>query len=232
MLAVEKDVYSAFLHLLAQRTVTAWDKEKTHKADLHEQVDLLRNWDGQMEKSLAAPVLARLLFQQVRSRLAEMASPGHGDIYSYEMSPWVVERYGREELLLPALSKAYEEGRKLQGGILKNWNYGAYNELEIKQPVGSQIPLIGSYFNIGPVPMSGSSTTIKQTTRRLGPSMRFVADLSSWDQSLNNITAGESGQFLSWHYKDQWDAYYAGQSFPMQFQKVAVKATLRIRALP
>ncbi|HME09611.1 MAG TPA: penicillin acylase family protein [Bryobacteraceae bacterium] len=232
MLVVAKDVYSPFLHLLAQRTVAAWDKEKTHKADLHEQVDLLRNWNGQMEKSLPAPVLARLLFQQVRSRLAEMASPGHGDIYSYEMSTWVVEKYGREELLLPALSKAYEEGRKLQGGLLKNWSYGAYNELEIKQPVGSQIPLIGSYFNIGPVPMSGSSTTIKQTTRRLGPSMRFVADLSSWDQSLNNITAGESGQFLSWHYKDQWDAYYAGQSFPMQFQKVAVKATLLVRALP
>ncbi len=232
MLVVEKDVYSSFLHLLAKRTVAAWDHEKTHKADLRDQVELLRNWNGQMEKSLAAPLLARLLFLQVRLSLAEMASPGHGDIYSYEMSPWVVERYGREDLLLPALSKAFEEGRKLQGGILKNWNYGAYNELEIRQPVDSQIPLIGSYFNIGPVPMSGSSTTIKQTTRSLGPSMRFVADLSSWDQSWNNITAGESGQVLSWHYKDQWDAYYTGRSFPMQFEKVEAKATLRVKALP
>ena len=234
MLAVQKDVYSAFCHLLAQRTVAAWDaaldKETTHKADLKEAVELLRTWNGQMEKSLAAPLLATLLFQQMRWSLAETASPGRGGLYSYDMSPWVVEQHGREDMLLPALGKAYEEGRKLQGGLLKNWNYGAYNELEIKQPVGDQIPLAGRYFNIGPVAMSGSSTTVKQTTRKMGPSMRFVADLSSWDHSLNNITAGESGQFLSWHYKDEWDAYYVGRSFPMQFEKVDVKAVLRVKA--
>ena len=56
--------------------------------------------------------------------------------------------------------------------------------------------------------------------------MRFVADLADWEHSLNNITIGESGQFLSRHYKDQWDAYYAGRSFPMQFGKVEAKETL------
>ncbi len=64
------------------------------------------------------------------------------------------------------------------------------------QPVLSQLPLIGKYFNIGPVAMSGGSTTIKQTTRRLGPSMRMVVDLADLDNSLQNITIGESGQPL------------------------------------
>jgi penicillin amidase len=77
--------------------------------------------------------------------------------------------------------------------------------------------------------MSGSSTSIKQTTLVLGPSMRFVADFSDWDHSLNNLTIGESGQFLSSHYKDQWDAYYTGRSFPMQFQRVDAKSTLDIQ---
>jgi penicillin amidase len=77
--------------------------------------------------------------------------------------------------------------------------------------------------------MSGSSTSIKQTTLVLGPSMRFVADFSDWDHSLNNLTIGESGQFLSSHYKDQWDAYYTGRSFPMQFQRVDAKSTLSIQ---
>jgi penicillin amidase len=92
--------------------------------------------------------------------------------------------------------------------------------------VGSQLPLIGTYFNIGPVEMSGSSTTIKQTSSALGPSMRFVADLGNWDGSLNNIDIGQSGQILSRHYKDQWDAYYVGRSFPMQFDRVEAKDTL------
>ena len=81
---------------------------------------------------------------------------------------------------------------------------------------------------MGPVRMSGSSTTVKQTTRKLGPSMRFVADLSDWDKSLNNITVGESGQILSPHYRDQWDAYYVGRSFPMQFRKVDAQQTLTV----
>jgi penicillin amidase len=132
----------------------------------------------------------------------------------------------QDAVLLACLKDAIEEGSKEQGSSVSRWNYGLFNELEIKQPVGSQIPLVGRYFNIGPVPMSGSSTTVKQTTKRLGPSMRFVADTSDWDKSLNNLTIGESGEILSSHYKDQWDAYYAGHSFPMQFRKINAKDTL------
>ena len=77
--------------------------------------------------------------------------------------------------------------------------------------------------------MSGSSTTIKQTTRRMGPSMRMIVDLSDLDRSMQNITVGESGQRLSTHYKDQWDAYYGATSFPMQFGKIDAKSTLVVR---
>ena len=45
---------------------------------------------------------------------------------------------------------------------------------------------------------------------------------------MNNITIGESGQILSRHYKDEWDAYYAGRSFPMQFKNVDAQATLTV----
>jgi penicillin amidase len=92
--------------------------------------------------------------------------------------------------------------------------------------VGGQLPLIGRYFNIGPVPMSGSPSSIKQTTQRLGPSLRMVIDLGNLDQSLANIITGESGHVLSRHYKDQWGAYYGGTSFPMQFDKLEAKDTL------
>ena len=66
--------------------------------------------------------------------------------------------------------------------------------------------------------MSGSTTSVKQTSRRLGPSMRFVADLSDWDKSLNNVTLGQSGHVLSFHFKDQWKKYWAAESFPMRWK--------------
>ena len=44
--------------------------------------------------------------------------------------------------------------------------------------------------------------------------------------SLLNLPTGESGQVLSSHYKDQWNAYYAGRSYPMQFRSVQAKHVL------
>jgi acyl-homoserine lactone acylase PvdQ len=41
-----------------------------------------------------------------------------------------------------------------------------------------------------------------------------------------NITAGQSGQVLSAHYRDQWDAYYAARSFPLEFGHVVAKDVL------
>ena len=76
--------------------------------------------------------------------------------------------------------------------------------------------------------MGGASTTVKQTTPRLGPSLRFVADLDDWDRSFANITIGQSGQVLSPHYKDQWKAYDAGTSFPMRFRNIEAKHVLAV----
>jgi len=54
--------------------------------------------------------------------------------------------------------------------------------------------------------------------------------LADWDRSLLNETIGQSGQVLSSHYRDQWDDYYAGHSFPMQFRKIEAASTLEFRA--
>jgi penicillin amidase len=77
--------------------------------------------------------------------------------------------------------------------------------------------------------MSGSTTTVKQTSRTVAPSMRMNADLGDWERSLFNIPIGQSGQILSSHYKDQWADYYNARSYPMQFGKVEATSTLRFQ---
>jgi penicillin G amidase len=236
MLGVEKDVYSAFLSFLSARIVAAYDRKKPAKPELAEAVKLLRSWNGQMEQRTAAPLVITLAYDRLRAAVVHAAFPGAPDIYDPYMAPAAIQRIvesgGRgffrdsDDALLAALDAAIVEGRKTQGGDLARWDYGRFNLLSIKHPVGSRLPLIGDYFNIGPVEMSGSGTTIKQTSLLLGPSMRFIADLADWDRSLNNLDIGESGQILSRHYKDQWAAYYVGRSFPMQFDKVEAKDTL------
>ncbi len=238
ILSVQKDVYSGFELFLARQAVRAYDRRKSSDSAQQKAVQVLRNWDGQMDKDSAAPMLADLLYTEVRQALAKSASPKHPELYKTQMAPAVVEKLLRERppgwfadydtMLLSSLWAALEAGSKLEGSNVSGWKFGAYHQLTVANPVLGRLPLVGSYFNIGPVWMSGGTTTVKQTTARLGPSMRMVVDLSNLDGSLQNLTIGESGHALSPHYKDQWPSYYVGNSFPMQFRHVTAKSELTV----
>jgi penicillin amidase len=131
-------------------------------------------------------------------------------------------------MLLNALGQAMEDGAREQGSRVSGWHYGDFNAHTVEQPVTGRLPLVGRYFNVGPVPMSGAPETVKQVRNRIAPSMHFVADLSNWDNSQNNITLGESDNILSRHYEDQWETYYYAHSLPMQFTHVDAKEVLRV----
>src|ERR1039457_3864650 len=55
LLAVQKDIYSAFSHFLAGQLVGAYEKRNAHNPALEPAVGLLRAWNGQMDKDMAAP---------------------------------------------------------------------------------------------------------------------------------------------------------------------------------
>ena len=239
MLSVQKDVYSAFLHFLARQIVQAWDRQPGAGASERSAVNLLRAWNGQMELGSAAAMIVTLAYGDLRQAVADRASGGHGAAYdSSFMGPEIVEILLRsrprdwfpdyDALLRKSLTSAIGQGVKLEGSRIARWDYGAYNQLTIESPVVGRLPLVGKYFSLGPARMSGSPTSIKQISRRLGPSLRMIVDFSDFDGSLENITAGESGHPLSRHFRDQWAAYYSGRSFPMQFDKVDAKQVLRV----
>jgi penicillin amidase len=246
MLTVQTDIYSTFDKFLAAQVLAAYDKRGAKNPAVDPSVALLRSWDGRMDKDLAAPFLISLIYRHVRSAVAESAAPGQGEHYENAMGTALIEKLLRERpdgwfhdydaTLLRALIDGVEEAKRIQGNNVSRWKYGSYLRVEIDHPVLhaalQRIPGIGKYFDIfgiGPAPMSGSATTVKQTTRTLAPSMRMDADLGNWDRSLLNVQIGQSGQPFSSHYKDEWDSYYKGTSYPMQFQHVDVKSTLELR---
>lgn len=236
-LAVQKDVYSGFCQFLARTIVAAYARRGGQRG-LADAIALLRTWDGQMDKDRPEPLLISLAYQHFRIAVADNASPGKGALYEIQIAPAVIENLLRarpagwfrdyDDALLQSFADAVDEGRRMQGPDIKRWAYGAYRELTIAHPIGHRLPFVAKYFDVGPVWMSGSSTSVKQITERLGPSMRMNADLGDWDRSLMNLMIGESGHVLSRHYKDQWEAYYNGTSFPMQFHKVEAVSTLEL----
>lgn len=233
-LRIQKDVYSELMHFIAHQLVGAYDARKGSNQQVFvDAVTLLRNWDGQMDKDHPEPLIAWLSYQYLRKAVAERAAPGSGEIYDGKFATAMVEKLLRarprdwfgdyNQLLLQCLGDAIEEGQRMQGKNVKNWRWGRYMYLAVQNPVVTHIPVIGKYFDVGPVPMSGTSTSVKQTTRVLGPSERIDTVLGNWDDSLMTLPIGESGQVASLHYRDQWDEYYNGKSFPMQYNKVDSK---------
>ncbi len=237
MLAIQKDVYSPPLHFLAQEAARAWEKHPASNEQSREAIAALREWDGQMERG-PAPVAAMLLYEELRKAAAKRASPDAADNYASRLAPSVIERLLRErppdwfsdydELLVNSLAAAIREGERALGSRVARWDWGAFHQFELRHPVLGGIPVAGRFFNLGPVPISGSPFSVKQITPRLGPSFRMVVDFSDLDASLANILTGQSGHVLSRHYKDQWPGFYNGDALPMQFRKVDATATLTV----
>jgi penicillin G amidase len=76
--------------------------------------------------------------------------------------------------------------------------------------------------SIGPMPQAGAHDVIKAAGHSFGPAMRFVADLSDWDNSYMEIVTGESGDYGSEHYKDEFASWYAAEPVPAPFTDAAV----------
>jgi penicillin amidase len=263
MLAVQKDVYAAYDKFLAEQIVQLHpSKEEADRAA----EDILRRWNGQMDKDQAAPFITELLNNELSAnlpRLLLLTVTAPKPATPTKPSPatptkplkdtrviglplphprqQVIESLLRNRpagwvpnddwsaYLLAAFHAALEQGRKLQGSPISKWRWGHALHWKFEHPVGKQIPLADYFFNLGPVEMSGSGTTVKQTTLSLGPSERMVVDFGDLDRSVQNLVVGESGAVASSHYKDQWPAYYVGTSFPMEFEHIDTKDTLRVR---
>ena len=223
---LQADVYSGFSHHLAAHVVKAWQRRQASDPNLAPAIELLKQWNGQMMPELPAPLIITYTYQNLRRMVIENAARQPGATYELRIGPAHIESLldrqtpgwfpDWDAVLLRALGEGVEEGQRAQGSDVRKWRYGIYNQITIRHPVLERIPYVGAYFNLGPYQANGSSTTLKQTSARLLPSLRFVADFGP-DPSggLYHLPAGLSGHALSSHYKDQWRAYQSAEGFPL-----------------
>ncbi len=172
MLSIQTDLYSAFDRFLAREMVAAYDRRGKGNPALSDAIGLLRTWNGQMTAGSPVPLITNLSYQHLRRAIAERASRGKGLAYRSLMAPVVIEKLLRgrpkewfdnyDQLLLDNLAEALEEGRRMQGQNVVKWDYGRANRVALNNLVLGGLPVVGKYFNIGTVPMSGSPGTVQQ----------------------------------------------------------------------
>jgi penicillin amidase len=249
MLALQNDVQSEADLFAAERFVYAVDHSSKPSSRVKQAADLMRNWDGRMLASLAAPTitevsvaeLTRLLLEPKLGSARENPSPDNAGTlswktYSWEMRSvwlesvmlhrpqrWLPEKYSNyDELLTAAVEAAVN--RPGTPRDLSSWRWGKFNAVDIEHPILKEIPLVRSWAGTGVEEQSGSGYTVKAVTRFHGPSERFTANLADLDQSTLNTVTGQGGNFLSPYYMDQWKAWYEGTTFALPFSAKAVEA--------
>jgi penicillin amidase len=106
--------------------------------------------------------------------------------------------------------------------------------IDLEHPLAAFLPILGGVAGTGAQPLSGDGVTVKQVGRAFGPSQRFTMDWSNIDGSTENIVLGESGNPFSPYFRDQWNDYYNGSTFPLPFSSSAVAAQTQhtLRLLP
>ncbi|HLY59735.1 MAG TPA: penicillin acylase family protein [Terriglobia bacterium] len=239
MLRVQTDIHALQDEWLAKQLLSAAQAHPPSNPDVQYALAQLESWDGEARADSEATLVCEVTRKALLERILKPKLGDDFSGYSWSMSSifllnvlsnnwtrWLPPGDADFNVTMMASLEGGVRGiPSLVGSNDRNaWRWGQTIPLTFNHPLSSSLPLVGRYLNVGPVPQAGTQTTVKQTTPTVGPSMRVVIDFSDFDKSVQNITLGESGQVMSPYYKDQFDAWYNGRSFPMLFSDGGVES--------
>ena len=237
MLRIQSDIHSFEDEWLARQLVSAGAKYPPEGSDARYALGVLEKWDGEARQDSAATLICELTRQALLERILIPKLGNDLSGYHWPMSTvflqnvienqwqrWLPPDDADLELtLIRGLEEAVRRIPQMVGnGDHSAWRWGQTIPLTFHHPLSGALPYLNRLLDVGPYLQSGTATTVKATTSGHGPSMRMVVDFSDLDNSVQNITLGESGQAFSPYYRDQFEAWYNGRSFPMLFNDTAV----------
>jgi penicillin amidase len=237
MLRIQTDIRALEDEWLAKQLLAAAAQHAPESSATQFALGVLKAWDGQAHADSAATLIAEVTRHALLARILKPKLGEDLSGYHWSMSTIFLQNVLEQNLTrwLPpedadfhvTLMKSLEQAVRQIPALVHSqsqtaWRWGDTIPLTFHHPLSRGLPLLGHLLDVGPFPQAGTGTSVKQTTPEIGPSMRMVVDFSDLDQSMQNITLGESGQVFSPYYRDQFEAWYGGRSFPMLFSDAAV----------
>lgn len=243
---IQNDVVSMPDALLAEQLRGAVKSKQPKDSRTATLIEGLADWDG---KALRDSLETSLLEYTRRALFQRILSPVLGEgIYRYELwepqsvyndvwwrdknflakvlmtrpAAWLpagVEDY--DALVVASADDAVAALEKQTGEKDPDkWTWGVLHPLNMIHPLGRS-GILHDYLSIGPYPQDGTIDTVRAVGVGHGPAMRFVADLANFDDSLLEIPTGESGQYGSDYYRDQFPEWFAGRGIAAPFSELA-----------
>lgn len=226
-------------------------------ADARRGLELLRGWDGVMAADSTAATVYIFLLCELAIRAAKAKAPkswdwalgrGFGGLMPHtlfadrrfghlvkllnEQPPGWFARPWPEEIA-DALGAAVRRLEKETGRRVERARWGEVRPLTLKHLVFGEVPLLGTLFNIGPIPGGGDSNTPFQSTVQptapltppsYMPNLRMVIDVGAWSNSRFVLCGGQSGNPFSPHYADLFELWKIGEGVPIPWTPHEVAA--------
>jgi len=234
MLKVETDTFS-FPHVFLADQISAAAKTAQPK-DPHagKLIDGLKDWNGIAD---ADSSVVSFLVMARRAALDLLLEPYLGkdtNLYSWRSTvflqkvltdrpaKWLPPAYKNyDELLAASTDRAVSMlAEQTKSERVDDWQWKELNSLDMLHPIGRE-GFLKHLLSITGKPQSGTGYSVRAATKRHGPSMRFIANLANWDDSILLIPAGESGQVGSGHYTDQFSYWYEGKPIVAPYSDAA-----------
>jgi penicillin G amidase len=234
MLKVETDTFSCPELFLADQLSTAAKSVQPKDSRARRLVESAKDWNGMAD---ADSPLVSFLVAARRAALQMILEPYLGkDTNLYEWrsttflqkvltdrpAKWLPQAYkSYDELLAAAADRAVATlADQTRSERVQDWQWRYLDPLAMLHPIGRDGPLKW-FLSITGKAQSGTGYSVRAATTRHGPSMRFIANLANWDDSIMLIPAGESGQPGSGHYTDQFSYWYEGKPILTPFSDAA-----------
>lgn len=199
---------------------------------------LLKNWDYNMEiESISASFFEMWSHLLIRNIFKDEMSPEYfrlftnlpnfyvriyAKILKNENSRWfddinTEDIEMRADLIQMSFAQAVDTMNSLCGEALRDWRWGKIHQLKLSHVLG-RVSVTDRVFNRGPHPVAGNLVTVNVASYNYsqpyqmiaGPSLRFLMDWSFPGAYESIIPGGNSGNFLSQYYDNQFDMWLAG----------------------
>ena len=215
-------------------------------------LDLLANWNGEMNEHLPEPLIYAAWMRALQDRLIRDELGPFADEFPH-LEPVFIDRVYRNidgagiwcdiiqstavetctDIARLALDDALVYLTEAYGPDLASWRWGDAHQATHDHPVLGNIPLLRAFVNIRQSTSGGDDTLLRGRTSGTEPEpflnvhgagYRGVYDFADPDSSVFIISTGQSGHPLSRHYDDLGDLWRQGEYIPMSLDPDLARA--------
>lgn len=236
----QMDFYSQFAKDLVPFIIKAFEGYKINNENIKISLNILRQWNFNLEASSQVPSIYAAFFQYLLKNLFQ-DEMGESLLKEYvflanipyrvvpkllreNKSDWfdnisTDEVESRDEIIRSSFVSAIEYLKNEFGDEIENWQWGNIHKVSFNHFFHGNSSILDKILDIGPFGIGGDGTTIFNTEyyltspyeNKLGPSMRFIFDFSTPDKFEFILPTGQSGHFFSDNYDNMTNFWLEGK---------------------